>query len=83
MGAVYTGILDEGSKSLDQLNGVINDFSMQMSDGARMGIINRVQANMDKSFNDLSRFNNQNALLSMQRASDSNEIDLLRKLYGL
>jgi hypothetical protein len=83
MGAVYTGILDESAKNLEQLKLVINSFSTQMSDVARMGVINKVQANMDRNFSDLSRFNNQNALLSIQRARDSNEIDLIRKLYGL
>lgn len=83
MGAVYAGILDESAKNLEQLTLVLHSFNTQMSDAARMGIINKVQGNMDRDFNDLSRFNNQNALLSIQRASDSNEIDLIRKLYGL
>ena len=40
MGQVYTGILNESVKNLDQLFLVINSFSTQMSDAKRLDIIN-------------------------------------------
>jgi hypothetical protein len=83
MAVVYTGILQESGKNLDLLSQVINNFSVQMSDEERMAAIDRVGAGMDKCFSDLSRFNNQNTLLSLQRAREAGEIDLLKKLYGL
>src|SRR6478609_8262084 len=39
MGKVYTGIINESLKNLDQLFIVVNSFTTQMSDGQRMQII--------------------------------------------
>ena len=40
MQQVYTGILDESVKNIDQLQLVINAFVTQMSDAKRLEIIN-------------------------------------------
>jgi conjugation system TraG family ATPase len=81
--AVYAGILKESLNNLNQLALVANSFTTQMSDEARLSIINKTAANMDRNYLDLTRFNNQNALLSSQRSNDENNIQILRKLYGL
>lgn len=81
--AVYGGILKESLNNLNQLALAANSFTTQMSDEARLSIINKAAANMDRNYLDLTRFNNQNALLSSQRSNDENNIQLLRKLYGL
>jgi hypothetical protein len=83
MGDVYTGIINESLRDLDQLFLVINSFTTQMSDERRMAIINVAGAGMDKNYSDLTRFNNENELLSLGRASDANEIEFLKNLYGL
>jgi hypothetical protein len=83
MQAVYTGILKESLGNLDQLLLVARSFTTQMSDEARLSIIDRAADNMDRNYRDLSRFNNQNALLSRQRSGEDNDIGLLKKLYGL
>ncbi|HEX5152864.1 MAG TPA: conjugal transfer protein TraI [Parafilimonas sp.] len=83
MGKVYSGILDQSLKNLDQLFLVINSFSTQMSDEKRLEIITGAGEAMDENYDDLKMFNNQNAMLSLQRSSDLNEADVVRQLYGI
>src|SRR6187549_2584683 len=83
MQEVYNGMIDESIKNLDQLSLVINAFVTQMSDAKRMEIINEVDHNLDENLNDLREFNNQNKMMSLQRASEKGDIETVRKLYGL
>jgi hypothetical protein len=83
MGKVYTGIIDESLKNLDQLLLVINSFTTQMADEKRLQIINEAVDAMDDKYNDLKAFNNQNMMLSLQRSKDLNEVNVVKQLYGL
>jgi uncharacterized protein YdeI (YjbR/CyaY-like superfamily) len=83
MGEVYTGILDESVKNLDQLYLVINSFSTQMSDAKRLEIINSAADQVETNYNDLQAFNQQNILLSLQRAKSKKGVDAVKQLYGL
>jgi len=80
---VYTGIVDESLKNLDQLFLVVNAFKTEMTDGKRLEIIGTVGRNIDNNLNDLRQFNTENALLSLQRARSANEVIRLKALYGL
>lgn len=80
---VYTGILNESIKNLDQVFLVTNAFSTQMTDANRMEIINEAADKIDQNLTDLRQFNNQNKMLSFQRAAEKNDIDVVKKLYGL
>ena len=83
MGKVYTGILDESLKNLDALFLVINSFTTQMSDAKRLEIINTAADQINLNYNDLKEFNQQSILLSLQRAKAQNDVDSVKKLYGL
>jgi hypothetical protein len=83
MGMVYQGMLDESLKSIDQLFLVINAFATQMSDAKRLEIINGVSQTVSQNVMDLREFNNQNKMISLQRAAEKGEIDLVKRLYGL
>jgi len=83
MQQVYNGMMDESIKNLDQLSLVINAFVTQMSDAKRMEIINEVDHNLDENLSDLREFNNQNKMMSLQRASEKGDIETVKKLYGL
>lgn len=80
---VYTGILDESVKNLDQLFLVINSFSTQMSDAKRLEIINSAADQVETNYNDLKAFNQQSILLSLQRAKTQNDVNVVKQLYGL
>lgn len=83
MGKVYTGILNESIKNLDQVFLVINAFTTQMTDAKRIEIINHAAELIDQNLADLRQFNDQNKMLSFQRAAEKGDIDVVKKLYGL
>ena len=80
---VYTGILNDSLYNLDQILLVINLYTTQMSDAKRLEIINKASDGIEKNYQDLCQFNNQNIQLSMNRAKDQNEVNIVKKLYGL
>ncbi len=83
IGRVYSGILDESVKNLDQVFLVIHSFATQMSDAKRLEIINAAADRIDENYNDLKAFNQQGILLSLQRAKAKNDVDAVKRLYGL
>ncbi len=83
MFGVYTGMMDESVKSIDQLFLVINAFVTQMSDAKRLEVINAVAVNVEQTLMDLKEFNEENKMMSLQRATEKNEIEYVKKLYGL
>lgn len=83
MQQVYTGILNESLKNIDQIQLVINAFATQMSDAKRLEIIHSAGDNIEENITDLRQFNQQNIKISLQRVKERNDIDVVRKLYGL
>lgn len=83
MQKVYRGILEESVKNLDELMLVIKSFKTEMSDAKRLELINAAANRMDDNYSDLHRFNNQNYMLSVQRARTENETLTLKKYYGI
>lgn len=83
MAEIYAGILDESAQDLDQVLGVIQSFQTQMKDADRMLILRETGERMDANYLDLLRFNRQNILISLQRAKSFNDLETLKKLYGI
>ncbi|MEP6466067.1 MAG: conjugal transfer protein TraI [Parafilimonas sp.] len=83
MEKVYSGIINESLKNLDQLFLVVNSFTTQMADEKRLEIINAAGDAMDGNYNDLKAFNNQNMMLSLQRSKNLNDVNTVKQLYGL
>lgn len=83
MAEIYTGMMEESLKAVDQVFLVVNAFTTQMTDAKRMEIINQAATSIEGNFLDLKDFNNQNKLISIQRAAARGEIDYIKKLYGL
>jgi hypothetical protein len=80
---VYSGILKASIANLDQLMNLVNSFKTQMSDGKRMELINKASKGVDQNYYDLKQFNNENIMLSLQRAKDQNDIQSTENLYGI
>lgn len=80
---VYKGILDESIKNLDQIFIVINSFKTQMSDAARLELIDAAVGKMEQNYADLKQFNQQNITLSIQRAKSELEIKTLKHVYEI
>ena len=83
MQKVYTGILDESIKNIDQIQLVLNAFATQMTDAKRLEIIHAAGNNIEQNITDLRQFNQQNIIISLQRSKEKNDIDVVKKLYGL
>jgi hypothetical protein len=80
---IYTGMMDESMKNIDQLFMIVEAFATQMSDAKRLEIINTVADNVQQQYLHLKEFNNQNKMLTMQRAGERGEIEYVKRLYGL
>lgn len=83
MRQVYTGILDESVKNLDQLFLVVNPLRTQMTDGKRLQIITTVAERMTENLSDLLTFNEQNMRLVIQRARSQQEVARLKAIYNI
>jgi hypothetical protein len=83
MQKVYTGILDESIKNIDQIQLVISSFATQMTDAKRLDIIHTAGNNIEQNIADLRQFNQQNIIISFQRSKEKNDIDVVKKLYGI
>lgn len=83
MERVYSGIVNESVKHLDQLLLVIISLDTRMTDGRRLEIISRAADGMDATLADLRSFNTQNMRLSLQRAKDVQDAESVRRMYGI
>lgn len=83
IGQIYTGMIEESLKNLEQVSLVINSFTTQMTDARRMEIIDDAALKMQTNYDDLRRFNNQNIQLSLQRSKDEHDISVVKQLYGI
>lgn len=83
MEQVYEGILKASVKNLDQVFVVINSFKTQMSDAARMELIDGSAKAIEENFADLKQYNEENMVLSIGRAKSILEVNKLKEWYGL
>jgi len=83
MEKVYTGILDESLKNVDQLLVVVSSFKTQMSDAARLELIVAAGEAMRENYQALKKYNRENCLLSINRAKSLEEMAKLKELYGI
>lgn len=82
LGKVYTNLFDESLKNLEDLALVITAGKLRMSDDERLQAINRIYSSIEDQFTFLREFNNNTALLSLQRQSEQSEVLMSRKIYG-
>ena len=83
MKKVYSGILEESVKNLDQIFLVINSFKTQMSDAARLELVSKAADEMDHNRSALKKFNLENIGRSIQRAKSLDEAAQLKEIYGM
>jgi hypothetical protein len=83
MQKVYSGILEVSMENIDQIFLILDSFTTQMSDAKRLEIINAAADRIDANYDDLKLFNRQNIVLSLQRAKTKNDVDAVKKFYGI
>lgn len=79
---VYANLFDQSVKNLDELAIVITAGKLRMSDDERLQAIDRIYASIEDQFTFLKEFNNNTAVLSLQRKSEQAEIRMSRRLNG-
>jgi hypothetical protein len=80
---VLSGIVNESVKNVDQITMILESFTLQMSDADRMKLMQHASNNIQGEIGTLRAFNNQNATISLQRATDLNDLNAVKQLYGL
>ncbi|PBJ08031.1 conjugal transfer protein TraI [Flavobacterium sp. ACN6] len=83
MEKVYSGILEESLKNIDQIFLILDSFTTQMSDLKRLEIINKAADQIDSNYDDLILFNQQHVLLSLQRAKTAADVNQVKQFYGI
>lgn len=83
MARVYSGILEESVKNVDQLLMVVSSFKTQMSDAARLELIAAAADQMEQNYADLKKFNSGNIQQSIGRAKSLDEMATLKEIYGI
>jgi len=80
---IYSGMINQSVENLNQITVVINAFVTQMSDADRLRIIDGASERIDKNYDDCRQFTQENILLSLERSKDLNDLETVKKLYGI
>ena len=83
LGKVYSNLFNETLKSLEELAMVITSGKLRMSDDERLQAIDRIYENVIDQYSFLNEFNNNTAILSLQRKSEQAEIKMSRIINGI
>lgn len=83
IGDTYLGILKQSLNNLQQVQTVVQSFSLEMTDGQRLELIGQVAADIDRNYSDLKAFNARNIQISLGRARDQQDVAVVRSIYGL
>jgi hypothetical protein len=80
---VCSGILSESLKNLDRLQMVVIPGIVQLSDAGRLEIIHTTDSKIDGLLADLRQFVSFNNSTVQQRSMEQNDINRIKKIYGL
>ena len=83
MDNIYSGILQESVRNLDDVLLTIRALSTRMDDAERLQRIRRASMGMQTNLDHLRQFNRQNAALSLARSKNEQEKLTVKRLYGL
>ena len=80
---IFEGLLRQCAKDMDELFQVITSGELQMKDNERLQRINKLHKDMQDKFGFCTSFSRDATLLALQRRSEQNDINLLKKVYDL
>ena len=80
---VYSNLLSDCAKNLDELLTLITNGNLQMKDDERIKAINKIYLDMQDKQQFVRAFSNNTAGLSIQRSNEENDIIISKKLNGL
>jgi vacuolar-type H+-ATPase subunit I/STV1 len=83
MESIYSGILQESLRNLDEALLAVNSHSTQMDDAERLQLVHQASSGMQTNLDHLRQYNSQNVTLSLERSRDERDRQTLRQLYSL
>lgn len=83
METVYSHLLDQSLKSLNDLITILSVHQLRMSDDERLAGIDKIHQDMQEELVFLRKFNNNNSLLALQRTKETNDVKLMQQIYHL
>jgi len=78
---VYTTLLQQSLQNISQLADILAGGKLRMSDDERLHAIDGIYADTDDKLTFLRNFDQQAAILDLQRQHDLNDLNTLQKLY--
>lgn len=78
---VYSNLLNQSLRNLDELVTVITANTLRMTDEERLTAIDMVYADMQDKLLFLRSFNNNTTVLAIQRAKERNDVRVMRSIY--
>jgi len=78
---VYTTLLQQSLQNLDQLTTILTAGKLRMSDDERLKAVDHIYTDTDDKLTFLRHFDQQTAILSIQRQKAMNDLQTLQKLY--
>ena len=79
----YHRLLRSTLQNVEDLAMVITDGLLRMSDDERLQAIDKIYNDIVDQYTFLQEFNNQTAILSLQREKEKMDIELMRKIHAL
>jgi hypothetical protein len=80
---VYSGLVEESLRSLDELLMVVTASKLRMSDEERLKAIDRIYYQVEEELMFVTDFNSSTQVLLLQRQADAYDADNTRKLYSV
>jgi hypothetical protein len=80
IGKVYQNVMDASFKNVDELSLVITAGKLRMSDDERLQAIDRIYASIEDQYSFLQEFNNNTAILALQRKAEKAQIELSKRI---
>jgi len=80
---IYSGILQESARNLDEVMLAVSSLQTQMDDAERMSMVHHASSGMQTNLDHLRQYNNQNVTLSLERAKDEQDRRTVQQLYGI
>lgn len=80
---IYSHLLEDCEKNVEVIISVVRSFSLQMSDAARLQLINDATQEIKSTTAKFRSFNQQNIMYILERSRDQHEIETLKSIYGL
>jgi hypothetical protein len=81
--SVYTSMINESLKGIDELVTVLTASKLRMSDNERLGTIDRIYTETSTELGFLRSFNMNTSIQALHRAQDAGDVEAMKSFYDL